>query len=294
MALPSSSIENLPTPSPFKAACIQMRSRLSRQENIDDACQLIQKAAKAGVKLVVTPEMTNVLDRKASRLFEALPGENNLGEIETFNQLAKELNIWILIGSMALRSERLGEDGKPRAHNRGYLFDPSGKIHTHYDKIHMFDVSLPHGEVWHESAVYEPGERAVIARTPLGNLALTICYDVRFPTLYRTLARSGAQIFAIPAAFTQQTGRAHWEILLRARAIECGAFVIAPGQGGTHEDGRETWGHSMIIDPWGKILAADESDEPGIIIAEIDPSLVKTTRQRIPNLDLEPSYTVTT
>ena len=268
-------------------ACVQMRSGLDRKRNVDDAIALIRQAASEGAQFIATPEMTNIVDRKAARLLADLPEEAQLEEIDQFAACAKELNIWLLIGSMAVCSPK--SDGvKNRAFNRGYLFSPTTdtdrNIAARYDKIHMFDVSLPKGETWKESSVYVPGEKSVVAQTDYAKLGLTICYDVRFPHLYRKLAQEGAELLCIPAAFTKQTGKAHWETLLRARAIECGSFVIAPAQGGVHEDGRETWGHSMIIDPWGNIVAHAGHDNPGIIIADLDLSLVASTRQRIPNL----------
>ncbi len=271
----------------FKAACIQMRSGLDRARNVADAREMISKAAALGAQFVATPEMTNIVDRDAKRLLADLPPEDGLSEIEVFRALAVTHNIHLLIGSMAL----LSEDGD-RAHNRGFLFSPQGDIISRYDKIHMFDVQLPHGETWRESSVYVPGEAAGVVPTPLANFGLTICYDVRFPLLYRKLAQQGANVLCVPAAFTRQTGFAHWEILLRARAIECGAFVIAPAQGGDHEDGRETWGHSLIINPWGEIIGQSDNDEPGIILADIDPSQSKIARQRIPSLDLDIVNTV--
>ncbi|MFC2952351.1 carbon-nitrogen hydrolase family protein [Marinicaulis aureus] len=269
---------------PFLAACVQMRSGLDRAANAADACDLIAEAAGKGARFIATPEMTNVVDRKASRLFENLPEEDGLSEIATFSEAAKAHGAWLLIGSMAVKLE------ERRAANRAFLFAPDGSITARYDKLHMFDVDLPNGESWKESNVYRPGEEAVMAETPLAKLGLTICYDVRFPHLYRQLAQAGAEVLCVPAAFTRQTGEAHWKTLLTARAIETGSFVIAPAQGGTHEDGRETYGHSLIIGPWGDVLTEAPGDEPGVILAEIDPSAVWQARQRIPNLALEQSF----
>ena len=279
---------------PLRVACVQMRSGLDRMANVHHAAALIRQAASEGAKLIATPEMTNVVDQKPDRLLADLPVESDLPERIAFADLAEELGIWLLIGSMALRSPKDGEDGRPRALNRSYLFSPTGEITHTYDKIHMFDVSLPDGETWRESALYTPGTDAVMATTPLAKLGLSICYDVRFPGLYRQLAQHGAQILCIPAAFTRQTGKAHWKTLLTARAIECGAFVIAPAQGGKHEDDRETWGHSTIIGPWGNVLAEAMDDNPGIILADLDLSAVNEMRQRIPNLDLEQPFAVRT
>ncbi len=266
---------------PFRAACVQMRSGIVRAENSRVALELIGEAARGGAQFVATPEMTNVLDRDPERLFSDLPDENGLDEIGSFAQSARDHRIWLLIGSMAVRT------GPRRAANRSYLFAPDGALGATYDKVHCFDVALPNGETWRESAVYDAGDEAVCVDTPLAKFGITICYDVRFPNLYRMLSRAGAEVLCVPAAFTKQTGEAHWETLLRARAIECGAFVVAPAQGGRHEDGRDTYGHSLIIGPWGDILAQAHDDAPGVIFADIDPPMAREARQRIPNLALE-------
>ena len=267
--------------SKYRAACVQMRSGLDRAQNTQNALKLVAEAAKGGAKLIATPEMTNVVDRKAKRLLADLPGEDGLQEIAAFADAAKDHGVWLLIGSMALNI------GNNRAANRSFLFSPDGAIAARYDKLHMFDVDLPAGESWKESSIYEAGRDAIVVETPLSKLGLTICYDVRFPNLYRSLSQAGAEVLCVPAAFTKQTGLAHWKTLLAARAIENGAFVIAPAQGGIHEDGRETYGHSLIIGPWGDILAEAPDDAPGVIFAEIDPDLARQARGRIPNLALE-------
>lgn len=273
-------------PAPLRVACIQMRSGLDRKKNVADARQLIAEAAAAGATFIVTPEMTNVVDRKGARLLETLPEESQLEEIGAFADAAKKHGAWLLIGSMAVKSGA-------RAANRSYLFAPDGSVVATYDKIHMFDVDLPGGERWKESKIYAPGDNAVVAATKIGHVGLTICYDVRFPALYQELSRSGAEIICVPAAFTAQTGRAHWKTLLTARAIENGAFIIAPAQGGQHEDGRETWGHSLIIGPWGDVLAEASDDEPGVIIADIALREAHEARQRIPNLALDQKFEIT-
>ncbi len=270
----------------MRVACVQMRSGLDRAKNVSDATGLIAEAAAAGAAFVATPEMTNVVDRKGSRLLATLPEESQLEDIGAFADAAKAHGIWLLIGSLAVKSGA-------RAANRSYLFAPDGSIAATYDKIHMFDVDLPGGESWKESRIYAPGERAVVASTDIGQIGLTICYDVRFPHLYRALSRSGAEILCAPAAFTRQTGRAHWKTLLTARAIENGAFIVAPAQGGVHEDGRETWGHSMIVGPWGDVLAEASGDEPGVVLADIELSEAREARQRIPNLGLEQEFEIT-
>ncbi len=265
---------------PFRAACVQMRSGLDRAKNTTDALSMITEAAGEGAAFIATPEMTNVVDRKGARLLASLPGEGGLAEIAAFSAAAKQHGVWLLIGSLAVRE---GD----KAANRSFLFGPDGEIAARYDKLHMFDVDLPGGESWKESKIYKPGDAATLVVTSLAKFGLSICYDVRFPQLYRALAQAGAEVLCIPAAFTRQTGKAHWKTLLRARAIENGAFVVAPAQGGTHEDGRETYGHSMIIGPWGEVLAEAASDEPGVILADIDPKAADEARQRIPNLGLE-------
>lgn len=270
----------------FMAACVQMRSGIDRDQNTADAIALISKAAKAGAQFVATPEMTNAVDRKGSRLMDGLPPEDSLSEIKAFSDAARENGIWLLVGSLAVNA------GIGKAANRSFMFAPDGAVVARYDKLHMFDVDLPNGESWKESKIYQPGTQGVLVENELAKFGLSICYDVRFPSLYRGLAQAGADVLCAPAAFTRQTGKAHWAVLLRARAIENGAFVIAPAQGGTHEDGRETYGHSMIIDPWGKVLAEAEHDDPGIILAEIDPSKANEARARIPNLGLEQSYKI--
>jgi predicted amidohydrolase len=227
---------------------------------------------------VITPEGTNLLQRdRASLLDQIAPAEEDKA-VGGLRALADELSIWLLIGSAMVRRE----DGK--AANRSLLIGPDGRIEASYDKLHMFDVDLPSGERHRESATYEPGARAVTADAAGMKLGLTICYDLRFPALHRALAHAGAEILTIPSAFTRATGEAHWEVLLRARAIETGAFVAAAAQGGAHEDGRATWGRSMIVGPWGKVAAIADHDEPAVIVADIDPSEVVQARAAIPVL----------
>ncbi len=266
---------------PFRAACVQMRSGVNRAQNVAAATALIEEAAAKGAHFVMTPEMTNAVDRNAARLSSSLPAGEEIEEVKAFSAVAADQGIWLLIGSMAIRRD----DG--RLANRSFLFGPDGAIAARYDKIHMFDVDLDNGESWKESNVYERGAAAVVATTPLASFGLSICYDLRFPHLYRAMARAGADVLCVPAAFTRQTGRAHWKTLLTARAIECGAFVVAAAQGGVHEDGRETFGHSMIISPWGDILAEARGDEPGVTVADIDLARVRKARAQIPSLALE-------
>ena len=270
----------------FKAACVQMRSGIDRARNVEAAVALIDEAAQKGAHFIVTPEMTNAVDKDAERLTAALPEGEDIDEVRAFAAAASENGVWLLIGSMAINR------GGGKLANRSFLFGPDGAIAARYDKIHMFDVSLENGESWRESRVYQPGGQAVVVETPLARFGLSICYDVRFPHLYRAMARAGAEVFCVPAAFTRQTGRAHWKTLLTARAIECGAFVIAAAQGGVHEDGRETFGHSVIISPWGDILTEARGDEPGVILAEIDPLRVARARRQVPSLALETAVEV--
>lgn len=261
----------------FKAAMIQMRSGLKPAANIDDALRLISEAKSAGAEYVLTPEMTNILAAKREQLFGAIVAEEADPSLATLRELARRLGIYIHIGSLAVRLS------PERAANRSFLLDPKGNIAARYDKIHMFDVDLANGESYRESRNYRPGEQAVLADLPWGRLGLTICYDLRFPALYRALAEAGATMLAIPSAFTKQTGEAHWHVLVRSRAIENGCFVFAAAQGGKHENGRDTYGHSLIVDPWGRIIAEGGTD-PGVVMAEIDPAEIAKARARIPSL----------
>jgi len=269
--------------SAVKLALIQMRSGVDPERNLDDAEALIREAAASGANFVLTPETTTLVQKDAERLFEHIHTPEVEPAIVRFADLADSLGIDILIGSMALRGGA-PVDGRERAVNRAHLFGPDGALKATYDKIHMFDVALGGGETYSESTNYAAGDRAVLTEAAGGRLGLTICYDVRFAALYRRLAKAGAQMIAVPSAFTRPTGRAHWETLLRARAIETGSFILAPAQGGKHEDGRKTWGRSMVIGPWGEIIAAFDHDEPGVLHAEIDLDEVEAARSRIPSL----------
>lgn len=262
---------------PFRAACVQLRSGEDVGENIRAASALIREAAFGGASFIATPENTTLMAADGGAKLAASFDETHDPAIPAFAGLAKELGVHLLIGSLAI----LVADGKTA--NRSYLFAPDGSVTARYSKIHLFDVELSGGERYAESATVAGGDRAVLADTPWGKLGLTICYDVRFPELYRRLAQAGAFAFAVPAAFTVPTGEAHWHVLLRARAIENGAFVFAPAQGGAHANGRKTYGHSLIIGPWGDILAEAGSD-PGVIFAEIDPAQSAAARARLPNL----------
>jgi predicted amidohydrolase len=261
----------------FTAACVQMRSGRDPLANRDAAVALVREAAESGADYVQTPEMTSLVERQRSRLFELVGSEEDDATLAALREIAVERGIFVHIGSIAVKA---GD----KIANRAYLIDRSGTVVASYDKIHMFDVDLPNGESWRESATFSGGDRAVLAETPWGLLGLTICYDVRFAALYRALAEHGASFLSAPACFTRQTGEAHWQVLHRARAIETGSFMISAAQGGRHEDGRETFGHSVIIDPWGRVLA-EAGSEPGIILAEIDVGLVADARKRIPTLE---------
>ena len=261
----------------FKAAMIQMRSGLSPAANSDEAVRMIGEAKSAGADYVLTPEMTNILAAKREQLFSVVVEEEADASLATLREVARKLGIYVHIGSLAIR---ISPD---RAANRSFLVGPKGDILARYDKIHMFDVDLAGGESYRESRNYRPGELAVLADLPWGRLGLTVCYDLRFPALYRALAEAGATMLAIPSAFTKQTGEAHWHVLMQARAIENGSFVFAAAQGGKHENGRDTYGHSLIVDPWGSIIA-EGGTEPGVIMAEINPAEVASARARIPSL----------
>src|SRR5215475_9706445 len=263
--------------STFKAAMIQMRSGLAPGANIDDAVRMIGEAKAAGAAYVLTPEMTNILAAKREQLLAVVVEEEMDASLATLREVARELGIYVHVGSLAIKVSH------DRAANRSFLIDPKGDIAARYDKIHMFDVDLAGGESYRESRNYRPGELAVLADLPWGRLGLTVCYDLRFPALYRALAEGGATMLAIPSAFTKQTGEAHWHVLMRARAVENGCFVFAAAQGGRHENGRDTYGHSLIVDPWGRIIA-EGGTEPGIVMARIDPAEVANARARIPSL----------
>ena len=261
----------------FTAGLVQMRSGLSPRANLDAAVKLIEEARNGSADYVLTPEMTNILEVKRERLFAALAPEESDASLAAFRELARKLGIFLHVGSLAIKL--LPE----KAANRSFLIDRKGEIVARYDKIHMFDVDLNGGESYRESRNYRPGEIGVAADLPWGRLGLTVCYDLRFPALYRALAEAGSSFLAIPSAFTRQTGEAHWHVLNRARAIENGAFVLAAAQGGKHENGRETFGHSLVVDPWGRILA-EGGTEPGVVLAMIDPAEVTAARTKVPSL----------
>jgi deaminated glutathione amidase len=262
---------------PFNAALVQMRTGLLPGPSLAQATALIRDAAAAGADYVLTPEVSNMMQLNREALFEQLADEDSDASLQAYRDLARELKIHLHVGSLALLAT------PDRAVNRSFLIDPNGSILASYDKIHMFDIDLGNGESYRESANYQPGETAVISDLPWGRIGLTICYDVRFPALYRALAEAGASFLTVPSAFTKPTGEAHWHVLLRARAIENGCFVFAAAQGGLHENKRETFGHSLIVDPWGVVLA-EAGTEPGFVMARIDPAEVSKARGKIPSL----------
>jgi len=262
-------------------ALIQTRTPASAAESWAHVEPLVREAAAQGAKFILTPEGTNVLEQRRDRRAAAITDSESDPVVTGLRGLARELGVWILIGSAIVHS---GVEGDARAANRALLVDDQGRIVTTYDKLHVFDVDLPDGETWRESSPVRPGDPAVVAQTPWGGLGLTICYDIRFPHLYRALARAGAAMIAVPAAFTVPTGEAHWETLLRARAIETGGFILAPAQGGTHEDGRRTWGRSTVVGPWGEIIARRDDDTPGVLLATLDLDAVDRARAAVPQL----------
>jgi predicted amidohydrolase len=270
----------------FRAGLIQMRSSRTPAANLDAAVALIKEAKAAGADYVLTPEMTNIMEANRERLLEAIAPEENDSSLANFRELARALGIYLHIGSLAVKASA------EKAANRSFLIDPKGEIAARYDKIHMFDVNVATGESYRESRSFRAGDAAVVADLPWGRLGLTVCYDLRFPALYRALAEAGSSFLSVPSAFTRITGEAHWHVLLRARAIENGCYVLAAAQGGTHENGRETFGHSLAVDPWGRIVAEGGS-EPGLIMVEIDPAEVSAARTRIPSLQHGRRFEVT-
>ena len=264
--------------SPFTVGLVQMNSGPEIEPNIESASAFIREAAAGCAKLIVTPENTTMIETvREKQMARAYPEEKHPG-VSAFSELARELGVWLSIGSMTIG---LGGD---KAANRSFLFGPDGGIAARYDKIHMFDVEVPDGQTYRESATFRPGEEAVLADLPWGRLGITICYDIRFPYLYRALAKAGASFITTSAAFTEMTGKAHWHVLQRARAIETGCFIFAAAQTGEHTNKRRTYGHSLVVAPWGEVLA-DGGTETGVVLAEIDPALVAKARSTVPSLE---------
>lgn len=268
-----------------RVALVQTRTPASHRAALAQVEPLVREAAAKGAQFVLTPEGTNILLRDRARLFAEMKTPQDDPVVQRLTALAAELKIWLLIGSALVRRPDGG------AANRALLISPEGETVAAYDKVHMFDVDLPTGERHRESEAYVAGDQAVVASTPFSPVGLSICYDVRFAYLYRALAKAGAGIIAVPAAFTRPTGEAHWEVLLRARAIETGAFVLAPAQGGEHEDGRATWGHSVVINPWGEVIARADDDAIGLVLADLDLDEVDRARAAIPALKNERAFT---
>jgi predicted amidohydrolase len=268
---------------PFKAACLQLNSARDPAPNIESLRALARRARDAGADLIMSPEVSDMIEPdRAERLRKARP-EAEHPMLTAGQELARELGAHLLLGSVVVKID------DTTLANRSFLIRPDGAIAERYDKIHMFDVDLPNGERYRESAVFRPGERAVTTALPWGILGMTVCYDLRFPYLYRALAHAGADFLSIPSAFTVPTGRAHWHVLMRARAIETGCFVFAPAQWGQHANGRQTYGHSLIVAPWGEVLA-EADDGVGVIVAEIDPAKVLEARRQVPSLSHDRAF----
>ncbi len=261
----------------MRIALFQAQTGIDPEENAKSLVAAVDEAASGGAAMLFTPEMSGILDRDRERARPRLRGEDQDIVLAAVRQAAARTGLWVHLGSLALAGER--EDG--RLVNRGFVIDGEGAVRARYDKMHLFDVDLPTGESWRESASYAGGERAVAVDTPAGRLGMSICYDIRFPDLYRALTGAGATLLSVPAAFTVPTGSAHWHILLRARAIEAGVFVVAAAQVGRHQDGRETYGHSLVVDPWGEVLL-DMGEGVGVGFAELDSARVEEVRGRLP------------
>ncbi len=260
-----------------RAACVQMTSGVEIAGNIEQSTALIRAAHADGAQIVGMPEVANLCQKSRRRALETARYEENEPALKAWRELADELDIWLLAGSMVVK---IAED---KLVNRAYMIAPDGAIAAKYDKIHMFDVDLPNGERYRESDLFEPGDKAVLVDSPWGGIGITICYDVRFPQLYRALAKAGANMIWTSAAFTRTSGKAHWHVMQRARAIETGSWILAPAQCGDHEDGRSTYGHAVIVSPWGEVVA-DAGEEPGYIVADLDLARVAEARQSIPTL----------
>jgi predicted amidohydrolase len=271
----------------FRVALVQLRSGRDVEANLAAAERLIREAARGGAVYIQTPENTAIMELEPELLLSAVHAEADSTALRQLRSLGSELGVWLHIGSLGI------ELAPERVANRSYLIAPDGAIAARYDKLHLFDVDLAGGESYRESRLFQSGDQAVVADLPFGRLGLSICYDLRFAALYRALAMAGAEFIAVPSAFTKQTGEAHWAVLVRARAIETGAFVLAAAQGGTHENGRSTYGHSMVVSPWGEVLA-EAGEDPGVIFAEIDLGESASARLRIPSLKHGRTFEVAT
>jgi len=272
------------SPGAFTAACIQFTAGPDPEPNLRQVGDLVRRARDAGADLIMTPEASNLIESGRRRRDKARP-EADDPFLAGMRELARELGAWLLLGSLVI--DPSGEPGadasEERLANRSFLIDAGGGVVARYDKIHMFDIDLPGGESYRESNAYRPGGQTVVAETPWGRLGISVCYDVRFPYIYRALAQAGADFLSVPSVFTVPTGRAHWHVLLRARAIENGCFVFAPAQWGEHAGGRKSYGHSLIVDPWGEVMA-DGGEEVGIVTALIDPARIAEARGMVPSL----------
>ncbi len=270
----------------FKIACLQMNSGSDYAANMETLQVMVREAAGQGVQFILSPEYCLMMDGSGRVMRERALAADGTPALPVLQELARELGVWLLVGSLTLHTE------DDRIVNRSYLISDQGLVVASYDKIHMFDVTLPDGKVIRESSAYRPGECAVVAATPWGKLGMTVCYDVRFPHLYRALAQQGAQFMSVPSSFQRQTGKVHWHTLLKSRAIENAAYIFAPAMCGEHPGNRQTYGHALIVDPWGEVLA-DGGEEPGIVYAEIDPARVVKIRGMMPSLEHDRSYTLT-
>ena len=277
----------------FTAACVQFTAARDHEPNIQIVSELVRRARDAGADLVLTPENTGLIEPIGKLRREKARDEANHPVLAALRDVARETGAWLLIGSLAvdIAKEPGIAEGERRLANRSYLIDAGGGIVARYDKIHMFDVDLAGGESYRESNAFRPGGEIVLALTPWGVLGMTVCYDLRFPQLYRALAHGGADFLAIPSSFTVPTGKAHWHVLLRARAIENGCFVFAPAQWGEHAERRRTYGHSLIVDPWGEVLA-DAGEGVGIVSAPIDPARIAEVRRMVPSLNHDRPFTM--
>jgi predicted amidohydrolase len=275
----------------FTAACVQFTAGPDPEPNLQQVSELIRQARAAGADLIMTPEVSNFIESGRRRRDKARP-EAEDPFLAGMRALAQETGAWILVGSLVIdpAGETGAEAGEERLANRSFLIDAQGGIVARYDKIHMFDIDLPGGESYRESNAYRPGGRTVVAETPWGRLGMSVCYDLRFPHFYRALAQAGADFLAVPSVFTVPTGRAHWHVLLRARAIENGCFVFAPAQWGEHAGGRRSYGHSLIVDPWGEVLA-DGGEGTGIVTAQIEPERIAKARGMVPSLQHDRGFT---
>ena len=269
--------------SPFRAACLQLNSGNDPAANLATVKAMVAEAAKSGAQLVLTPEYTLLMDGSGRVMRDNALAPDGGATLVELQDLARTSKVWLLIGSLTLKT------GEERIVNRSFLISAAGDVVATYDKIHMFDVTLPDGKAIRESSSYRPGESAVVAATPWGKLGMTICYDLRFPHLYRALAQQGAEFIAVPSSFQHQTGKAHWHTLLKARAIENAAYILAPAMCGEHPGNRQTYGHALIVDPWGEVLA-DGGEEPGIVYADIDPARVSKIRAMMPSLGHDRPY----